>query len=170
MAAVRERIASEWAALQDVIGRLSEVQLTRPGRDGGWSIKDHIAHISGWEEYLLGVLAHDPAHTAFGLDAATFETLDTDGLNARLHERSRDRPLEEVLVTSKRTHRRVLESLATISDDHLGKTIAALAGDPSDDRTLLWKIAANTYEHYTEHRGWILEQLSASPSGRGKSR
>ena len=160
MAAVRERITTEWTALQDVIERLSEVQLTQPGRDGGgWSIKDHVAHISGWEEYLLGVLAHDPAHKAFGLDAATFETLDTDGLNARLYERSRDRPPAEVLVTSKRTHERVLESLATISDDDLGKTIAALAGDPSDNRTLLWKIAANTYEHYAEHRGWILEQL-----------
>ena len=161
MAAVRERIASEWAALQDVIGRLSEVQLTRPGRDGGWSIKDHVAHITGWEEYLLGVLAHDPAHRAFGLDAATFETLDTDGLNARLYERSRHLPLQEVLVASKRTHQRVLESLAAVSDDDLGKTIAALAGDPSDSRTLVWKVAANTYEHYAEHRGWILEQLEA---------
>ena len=32
-----------------------------------------------------------------------------------------------------------------------------------DDNTvpLLWKIAGNTYEHYAEHRAWILAQLQA---------
>jgi hypothetical protein len=161
MAALRERIGREWDALQTLIQRLSEAELTRPGPDGGWSIKDHVAHLTGWEDYLLRVLNHEPAHAAFGVDAATFETLDTDGVNARLYERSRHDSLAKVLDASKATHQRVLTALEALRDEDLSTTMAEFGDDPGDERTVLEKIAVNTYEHDAEHRAWMLEQVDA---------
>jgi hypothetical protein len=159
MRGVYERIHRQWAALEETIGRLTDTELTAPGRNGEWSIKDHLAHITGWEQYLLAVLNGEPAHEVFGIDQVTYESLDTDGLNAQLHARTKDHALAEVLDASRRIHERVLGSLADLSDADLHRPMAEFWDAPADSRPLLWKIAGNTYEHYAEHRAWILAQL-----------
>jgi hypothetical protein len=156
LADVRERIQREWTALEETIGHLTETELTQPGPQGEWSVKDHLAHLTGWEQYLLAVLNRESAPAVFGLDQATFAALDTDGLNAGLHERTRDWSLADVLAAHQRTHERVLEALAALSDADLRRPVAEFWADPTDGRPVLCKIAGNTYEHYAEHRGWIV--------------
>ncbi|HEV8636369.1 MAG TPA: maleylpyruvate isomerase N-terminal domain-containing protein [Chloroflexota bacterium] len=143
------RIERSWAALDGMVGAASEARLTAAGPDGGWSVKDHLAHLSAWEGRLLAFLEGRGLAEHFGLDGATLRDLGTDGLNARLTERDRGRPLADVLAGWRETHRRVL---AALERAELTEPVPD-PDDPGDREPLLGSgvLDGNTYEHYEEH-------------------
>ena len=42
-----------WDALQAVIGRYTEAELTGPTDAAGWTVKDHLAHLAAWERSMV---------------------------------------------------------------------------------------------------------------------
>lgn len=151
-----ERIRREWNALDRAIAGLGEQQMGVPD-EGGWSIKDHLAHLAAWEHLMrLQYLQQVPAHDALGVDEATYRTLDEDGINAILQKRNRDRPLEEVLTEHRRSHAEVMADLTGLSFEEMLKPLDA---NDLRHRLLLSGITGNTYEHYREHRETITKFL-----------
>jgi hypothetical protein len=143
------RIGREWSALMDVIEPLSDEQMKVPGA-GGWSAKDHLAHLTAWEQYtLLHHVQGQPAHEVLQVDAAAFDSLDEDGLNAIIHERYRDRSLADVLAALHRSHGQLLAALEGASPPDLMETCYP---DDPESRPLLEWVGYNTYDHYQEHR------------------
>jgi hypothetical protein len=152
-------IQRERAALEEVVGRLGEEELTRPGPEG-WSVKDHLAHIVTWEQILL--IHHLKGHsfaeatamdeaTATATEAMTAET----GLNDFFFKRDKDRPLAEVLADFQESHRRILAALEAESFESLLRPY-------HDDKPLLNWVRGDTYGHYEEHR-----QLIETITGKG---
>ena len=98
----------EWEILLDEIG---PARMEQPGLNGDWSMKDMIAHLTGWNRWLVDRLQaagrgepepppHWPAH------------LQTDDeINAWIYESNRGRSLREVLDE---THQSVQQLLAVI--------------------------------------------------------
>jgi hypothetical protein len=144
-----DRIQGEWTALVSLVETLQEEQITR--RDsGGWSIKDNLAHLTEWEQFLIrnqfeGLAAHE----ALGIDQSILENLDEAGINAVLLERNRDRPLSDVMVGLYKTHKRLLGVLRKLPEGDLQKSSRTI-GSKTEPK-LQWVID-NTYEHYLEHR------------------
>ena len=150
--ALLARIRADRAALEATLARLDEAALTRPGADG-WSIKDHLFHISAWLRKTLAVMHGQPGYEALGVPQAMYDGDDEDGINALLQQRSQPLALAEVLADFRASH---AEMLALIE----AQPAAALAApfnpaDPTDPRRVLDALAGNTYEHDEEHRGWI---------------
>ena len=54
-ASVLARIECSWASLDEVVGGLIDEQLGSSGPDG-WTVKDHLAHIAGWNLSLVALL------------------------------------------------------------------------------------------------------------------
>ena len=52
---VRARIQSRREELVDLIATIDEADLSAPGPEGGWAIKDHLVHIGAWEHWLLAL-------------------------------------------------------------------------------------------------------------------
>ena len=52
-AVLLDNIQAEYNRLESLLAPLSEEQLTTPGVNGPWSIKDNIAHLTAWQDYLL---------------------------------------------------------------------------------------------------------------------
>ncbi len=86
-----EHIRSSRARLDQTVGQLSEQQLATPGPDGGWAVKDHLAHLAAWEHKLLAMIQGQPGYVGLHVDAATYEHSNIDELNAILHERFKSR-------------------------------------------------------------------------------
>jgi hypothetical protein len=153
-----DRVQLEWAALEYIVAGLSLPQLTTPGPQG-WSVKDHLVHIAEWEAATGAVLARRPQHEGFRL--APPLPGDIDALNDVLFQRSRDLPIDEVQARGRRVHAEIIAALGRLSDADLQSTIAVYGGDPTDNRSLLSKIAGDTYGHYADHVVWIKELLAA---------
>ncbi|MBI2761444.1 MAG: maleylpyruvate isomerase N-terminal domain-containing protein [Chloroflexi bacterium] len=56
MTSIFEEVRAERAALLKAIGSLHPVALDRPGVVGEWSIKDVLAHIAGWQNWMARAL------------------------------------------------------------------------------------------------------------------
>lgn len=134
--ALDERIRRSWDELQEAVGALDDGLLTAPGPEG-WSVKDHLAHVARWEEYLVAALeGRDPA-AALGLTGGQ----DADVENAILHARDAGLSPEEVRRMLADMHAAVVERLRTLDDADLQRHLGLIEGD--------------TWEHFDEHRGWI---------------
>jgi hypothetical protein len=151
-----DRIQRAWSALMQTIEGLSPEQMDAP-LAGGWSVKDHLAHLAAWEQFMLHYhLGGQPPHQAMGFDPATFKGLDEDGINALIYERSQDHTVEEILDNFKRSHSEVLATLEQMKFADL--LLPRFAEDPSRDPVIYWVIG-NTCDHYQEHRRTIIDEL-----------
>ncbi|HEY4722822.1 MAG TPA: ClbS/DfsB family four-helix bundle protein, partial [Anaerolineae bacterium] len=119
------RIAREWTALQRASAGLSEVQMSVPDA-GGWSIKDNLAHLSAWENFMRQhYLHHLPPHQVMEIDEETFKQADENVLNAILFRRNTDRSVADVLAELQQTHEQVLSDLDQMSFADLMKPRSA---------------------------------------------
>jgi hypothetical protein len=118
------RIEAGWTALNDLVGRLDEAQLTAPGA-AGWSIADHLAHLAAWERSVIGLLRGQPRHAAMGIDRDTYAR-GFDAANAASQARSAGRSLAAVRAEVAATHQEVLALLAGLTDADLLRPYAHL--------------------------------------------
>ena len=152
-----DAMRSGYAALEKTLAPLDEVQITTPGVNGTWSIKDNIAHIVTWQHILrdrLHAAARDETPTPYGSDPADE---DIDRLNEQFYQQSKSRPLADVLVDFRTTYAQIEEAVQSTSEEDLidPQRFAWAKGIP------LWRyVAGDTYEHYLEHITLIQEWLS----------
>jgi hypothetical protein len=112
-----EEMRAEQAGWEAFLAEIGEEHMTQPGVAADWSIKDIVAHITGWrhrtvarfQALLRGQPAPPPPWPAH---------LDTDDeINGWIYEANRDVPLAEVLRDSRDTFEQLLATLAAFPDD-----------------------------------------------------
>lgn len=105
-----------WEALLDEIG---EAHMTQPEVAGGWSIKDIVAHLTGWRSRSVrrfqALLHHEPDFSP----PWPPELQDDDEINAWIYESNRDRPLADILSDSREVFQQLIDTLAAFSEDEL---------------------------------------------------
>jgi hypothetical protein len=150
-------IRDERARLEGVVAQVGGAAMDEPGVVGQWSPKDVLAHIAFWERTFLGwieaaTLGRMPDMPAPGL---TWE--DVDLLNDRVYRESRVRALDDVRDEFAASYH---PTLALVESTDEG-TLFDPERNPLGPRLALWQYAAaNTSEHYREHResleAWLL--------------
>jgi hypothetical protein len=148
------RIRQGRAALLELIGDLSDAQMTAPGKDGGWSVKDHLAHLTAWERLAIARLQgrSEREPEIVGMDAASYTTADLGGVNAAIYQRHKDEPLAGVRAAFDTATDEVVAVVDGMTwEDLLRPTFP---NDP-DSGLLLENVAGNTYDHVAEHTPWI---------------
>ena len=151
LAAIRE----ERARLEEVLGRLSAEQMARAAASGAWSVKDTLAHISAWEQWMVrwagqllrGETPHGP------MPVETEDELDR--LNAENYERNRYRSLEAVAADFRRSYGDALRLAESLPEGAL----QAEHPDTWPHGPLWYGVAANTCWHYREHLDSIREAI-----------
>lgn len=145
-AALLDRVDRSWNELVATVDALDERQLTAPGPDG-WSVKDHLSHLTRWEEYLLARLDGRDGRPELGLESG--QEGGEDEINAALQRSDAGRPLEEVRRRLTETHARVAARLETLEAADLEQRLPVIEG--------------NTSGHFAEHTGWI-RALTKAPA------
>lgn len=108
-----------WLALLDEIG---EENMTQPEVAGGWSIKDIVAHITGWRRrtVLRFRAALDPTVDMTPYWPAELDEDDeVDEINAWIDKANRDRPLADVLNDSREVFQQLVAEVSALSDEQL---------------------------------------------------
>jgi hypothetical protein len=159
---ILEMIQSGRKSLESTLSQLSEEQMTQPGVQNDWSVKDILAHITEWErrtvqwihESLRGEVPQRPA-PGMAWD-------DLDGLNEQIYMLNKDRPLSEVLDDFRSAHHQSLQAVEALTEEDLidPQRFAWRAGEP------MWHmVAANTWLHYQEHGEAIRKRLREEETG-----
>jgi hypothetical protein len=108
-----------WEALLDEIG---ETHMTQPEVAGGWSIKDIVAHITGWRRRTVQRFraALDPTVDMRSLWPAGLNADDdVDKINDWIYKTNRDRTLADVLGDSREVFQQLVATIDALSDEQL---------------------------------------------------
>lgn len=104
----------QWTALLDQIG---PARMEQPGVNGEWSMKDIIAHLTGWNIALVARLKaalqgqpEPPPPWPPSLQA-------DDEINAWIYQSNRRRPLSEILDEMHQNYTQLLAAVETLPDD-----------------------------------------------------
>ena len=141
-------------------------RMTLNGVSGKWSIKDILAHILAYEQYIadrMNELLHGetyvPCKTQTALDAFLDEfgypdfgspLLDDQGPNAWVTEKYHNVPLEDVIAQEIQAFASIIASFEKLSEEMLTR------------HSLYERLANNTYRHYREHILEIKHWLKAN--------
>lgn len=147
---------SERAGLDDVYKKLTEDEVCAPVLDGGWSMKDVLAHVTAWERRILdGFEAARRGEPPAGSgDGGTQD--DTDRLNQQVFLKNHARPLVDVLAEARATHADYVALIESLSDRALAREFA-----PGTTPEMI--LRNNGDQHYREH----LDQIEAWWAGQG---
>lgn len=148
----RERAA--WEALLAEAEAWSETQMTQPGINGEWSIKDIIAHVTWYEREMVGLLQ------AHALAGSHLWELPHDQRNDALFEELRGKPLAGVQVEARQTFAELLALVEGLAEEDL-RDASRYRDMPPD--WIPWELLAdNSYTHYPQHapaiRAWLDQQ------------
>lgn len=147
---VLEHLAGVRAALLTAVEGLSEAEMTTLPVAGVWTIKDILAHISGWAAWDLAGIRSILA----GERPDFSEIQEVDTFNARLVAERDAWPLDQILAEMRDTQTALQELLANMPDEDLFR-VGPFQG-PYWDNLAGWLQV--TWEHEEEHvaqiRGW----------------
>jgi hypothetical protein len=152
-----DEIYHERNALEATLANIDEVQMMEPTLDGGWSVKDVLAHIVDWEQRMIEWIN---------------ESLDGDGpelssdwsdealnrLNQEIYEANKDRELQDVLEHFESSYRQSWEAVKRLTDEDLF--------DPHryawrEGRPMWYIVEANMSGHYKEHNEAIIQWMES---------
>jgi uncharacterized damage-inducible protein DinB len=146
------RIAEGHKRLQNAIASLSDEQLQAPVLDGGWSVKDVLAHLAVWDQRLLHAIAPEGGPHAYrraqpSLADIPFDDAWLETVNARIYTLNRDRDLASVRTELDATQARLLATVSGLSlhDVYDPDGLSDGLGEPFAPMLL------GAYEHYEEH-------------------
>ena len=140
-----------WEALLERVG---QDRMTFPGVEDGWSIKDIIAHVTWYEQEMVGLLQ------ARRLAGSDLWNLPHAERNSIIYQQNRLRSLEDVLNESVTVYQQLRDLLEGLSDAEL-EDPHYFANMPDD--WVPWQLVAeNTYDHYHDHAASIQSWLDRS--------
>lgn len=137
------RSETGYATIKDLLGRMSEAQMTRTDAIGDWSIKNVLIHLSAWQWKMLDWLDILARGEAPAIPLSRSSVLES---NDDFISEYGERPLHQVLSDFDDTHHKTMRAIEALSDEDLMREYDWAAGQA------LWKvIAACAYHHYGEH-------------------
>jgi uncharacterized protein (TIGR03083 family) len=159
-----KRIDAGWNKLQSYIAGLSEAQLTQPTDAAGWTVKDHLFHLSVWEDSMAEMLQGRPRWERMEQPPASASTHDFDAQNAVIQQANKNKTVAEVKQALTDAHENMQRALQSLSDDDLYLNYNSYLPDPSRDTPVINWVIGDTYEHYDEHIPWMDAIVKGSPA------
>ncbi len=159
-AELMDDIDSSWHKLNEALGRLTEEQMTDIRDAQGWTVKDHVIHMTAWERSVVFFLQGKPRHEGIGVGEALYSRGDDDEINDAVYQERKDMPLDEAMSQFRQVHGQLVDLVQSLSDADLQKPyrhyLPKEAGQEGG-RTAINTLYGNTSGHFKEHLGWIEE-------------
>ena len=150
------RIAVARGALDDIVAAIAPTILAERRDAAGWRVLDHLAHLAAWERMLAAHLERGDDHLIVGKSAERYATMALQQINDALHARYGGQTADETMRVYTETHAAIIALIERLPEDAWSR--AYWDDDPSG-RTVMEKVSGDTYQHYLEHRGWIMAMI-----------
>lgn len=160
-----QEIAVERSRLDAILAQLTPRQMTQAGVTlAGWSVKDILGHLIGWQQMNLGWYAAGLRGETPDIPAPGLTWRDIRELNDRIYRKHHRRSLKAVLADYHAFHQEMLGLIDKVSDrDFVTVGRFAWAGPTW---TLSDYVRANTASHYrwacNHIRKWLRAQTKTT--------
>ena len=104
----------QWEALLDQVGR---ARMEQPGVNGDWTMKDVIAHLTGWNRHLVARLGAARRSEPEPAPPWPAHLQTDDEINAWIYDSNRERSLREVLEDTQQVFQQLLAVVRELPDD-----------------------------------------------------
>ena len=118
-AGILSESAKEHDALEQLLATLTPEQMVQPGIVGEWSVKDVLAHLTEWQQMVLGWYHAGLAGDSPSLPAPGFKWSELPALNQVIYERHRDQSLADVLDAFGDSYRQIMAWVESLSEEDL---------------------------------------------------
>jgi hypothetical protein len=138
-------------------------EAVQPHTVGEWSVKDLLAHVAGWEGWLVDLLRLVAQGKTPDFPTFALTNDDIQRFNERVVAERQSDTWEQALAGRQRALEAILDALEALPEETLldPRRLAWTAGSP-----LAAMVAACTYRHYREH----LEHLAKEDTKLSKAR
>lgn len=156
---------ASWSALWATIDERNEAELTQRRDAGGWSAKDHLAHLAAWERGGVFMLNGLKLTDGMGVDDDLYRAGAIEAINAEIQDQVKDLALADVLTDVRAVHEEMMGTIEGMSEEALQQLIDADAVPEGRPRPkVAERIARNTFKHFDQHRLWIETLLRDDPA------
>ena len=143
----------QWQAL---LAQIDLPGMDQPGVNGDWSMKDMVAHLTGWNRWLVIRMRAAQSDEPEKIPPWPAHLQAEDDINAWIYESNRARPVRQVLVESQQVFQQLLAVIADLPDGFQIEPdwrIVQLGGDRFP--------AGEFFDHYhDEHEADVLAWLA----------
>jgi hypothetical protein len=156
-----QRIEAVRARWRGLVAEVGDDRMELPGPMGEWFFKDLASHLTAWRRRTIARLhaaarGEAPPPPPWEADLGSSD-IEDDPINDWIHERTKDRPLAEVLAEADATY-----------DDFIAAVRALQPEDLTDPRRFDWLEGAAFVEygpggHLDEHEPGIRRWLADDP-------
>lgn len=160
--ALLNAIEAERLGWEALVAEIGEERMTQPGANQDWSFRDTAAHLNAWREQTLARLeaaARDqpPPPPPWPADLDEDSDEGTDRINAWFAERDRNRPLADVLGTTREQFRRLRQAVEALPERDLLEPgrYPWLAGEPLGPAVLGGSFGHFHDDHEPAIRAWL---------------
>src|SRR6266508_3921739 len=159
---LRNWLQEEYQQWEVFLDQIEPTRMDQPGVNGDWSMKDIVAHLSGWNRWLVARLQaaqrnepepppHWPAH------------LQTeDEINAWIYESNRGRSVREVLDETHQVYQQLLAVIEGLPDEVLIDPVRHLPWLDGQPFSAGEFFAHFHEEHEPDMRAWLARQDSSA--------
>jgi hypothetical protein len=151
-------LTREWNPFVTYLDRLSDDQWLQPTDDVGWSVRDHVVHVTAWDRAVIDRLARGvPMRETLGCSAAAWEARDYDAINETVRQRSPGHSIARVRSDLDATWTALIETIRALSDEALAAPAnqSGINVDPATPGSLLEELPDYVGSHYPEHLSFI---------------
>jgi hypothetical protein len=152
-----EDLRGEYKEWTDLLGQIGEERMDETGLTEQWSVKDVVAHLTGWRWRTVGRFAaasrgeaEPPMHWPSNLKT-------NDEINAWIYDQNHSRPVKDVLADSQAVFEALVAALEAFPEADLldPQRFARLEGKAVTAKALFGHFHT---EHESDMRAWLARQ------------
>jgi hypothetical protein len=132
--------------------------------DKGWGVKDHVTHMTVWEDSVAVLFRGGLRHKALGIEEAFYRASSFDQINEVIRERFKAVPLTRAIRQLEQVHGELVTRVKALSDVDLRTAVRDFfpQAPRADDRPMMTFIYDNTADHFIEHLRWMRELIKGA--------
>jgi hypothetical protein len=140
---------ANWHELVAYLDGLTEVQWLGPQDSAGWSVKDHVSHLTRWDRAEIELLRNGvPVQQTAGISDAVWNSGSGEAMNEEIRQSASADSIEQVKTDRDAAWRDLVVLMNGLTEEHMRRH-GGEAEQP--DANLFQILAAYLGSHYTEH-------------------
>jgi hypothetical protein len=148
---------AQWEAL---LAQIGEARMDQAGVAGHWSIKDIVAHLTGWRRRTVARLQAAKRGEPEPPTAWPAHLQTDDEINAWIYDTNRDRSVRDVLADSREVFQQLVAAIEAFPEAELidPQRFAWMEGAPLTAAALFGHFHD---EHEADMRAWLAQQATS---------